>query len=113
MTPSGEILWDFISQVYGHEEVTVADCATREFSDQRRETMNLANAIDKLLRARSRGTSSELPYIKDWHLVLQSKDLKNVEDRIPYHVPDIFKDDCACSRDTASSNFLNRWIAQG
>lgn len=42
------------------------------------------------------GVDITLPYIKDWHLVLQSRDLESPDDRMPYHVPDIFADDCTC-----------------
>jgi hypothetical protein len=84
--------WQYLSQAYGAQEVSVADCNTRDFSDQKRTSMCVAQAIETLVDAKS---SQNLPYIKDWHLVLQSRTgLSNQHDKIPYETPEIFRDDC-------------------
>lgn len=89
---SGDVDWDYIGQTYGDHEVTVADCRTRDFSDQKREEMKLSDAVDKLRPPV--GESSPLLYIKDWHLVLQSTNLPERDDRLPYETLDLFEDDC-------------------
>ncbi|KAF8320329.1 Clavaminate synthase-like protein [Clavulina sp. PMI_390] len=83
--------WQFLQQTYGVQTVTVADCATRDFSDQKREEMLLSQAIERLQIARD--GRLDIPYIKDWHLVRHSSDLSDPEDRSPYDVPNLFQDD--------------------
>lgn len=96
------INWDHLEEAYGDHTVIVADCRTRHHSDQRRETMTLARALRILRDVEShklletcpmesidQSGQDPLPYIKDWHLVLQSRH------RTPYSVPSIFVDDCA------------------
>lgn len=92
--PDGRINWEYISNVYGDQEVTVANCGARDFSDQERETMRMDDAVEEIVGAPGGSAPPILPYVKDWHLVLQSASLENPDDRIPYEVPDIFKDDC-------------------
>ncbi|KAF9811518.1 hypothetical protein IEO21_06569 [Rhodonia placenta] len=58
-----QIDWDYLSDVYGEYEVMVADCATREFSDQKRETMRFRDLV-ALWKAGHGGAL----YAKDWHL---------------------------------------------
>ena len=91
VSASGDVNWQYLSHTYGHQEVTVADCATRSFSDQKRDTMSLSEAVSRL---QAPHTDKSLPYIKDWHLVLQSRTLSDVEDRLPYQTPTLFLDDC-------------------
>ncbi|EMD32333.1 hypothetical protein CERSUDRAFT_118711 [Gelatoporia subvermispora B] len=74
--------WDYLAREYGDCEVTVADCSTREFSDQRRETMRLRDVI-ALWR---NGTGSSL-YVKDWHLAREHPH------PLFYATLDIFRDD--------------------
>ena len=106
-----KIDWSYLRKVYGHQNVAVADCLTREFSDQRRVEVTLSEAIDILLETNSTDLGDEhpgtpphetpsapvqiaLPYVKDWHLVLQSHDLAARDDQMPYLVPPLFADDC-------------------
>lgn len=92
--PSGAVHWDYISKTYSDQEVTVANCAVRDFSDQERETMRVSDAVKALVNTFGDGMRHRLPYIKDWHLVMQSASLENQNDRLPYETPDISKDDC-------------------
>jgi hypothetical protein len=93
VSASSDIDWQYLSRTYGSQEVVVADCSTRNFSDQKRDTMSLAEAVSRL-QAASAHESPSLPYIKDWHLVLQSRTLSDPGDRLPYQPPSIFMDDC-------------------
>ncbi|KZT06729.1 Clavaminate synthase-like protein [Laetiporus sulphureus 93-53] len=81
--PGQRINWDYLSKNYGQQTVTVADCSTREFSDQKRQTMLLRDVV-ALWKA---GKGDSL-YVKDWHLaraVLGSEEF--------YSTPEIFQDD--------------------
>lgn len=90
--------WKYLISVYGDQEVTVADCNTREFSDQQRRCMTLTEALQAIEESSSTpGHSTTSLYVKDWHLVLQSKDLDQADDRQPYKTPEIFMDDCVYS----------------
>ena len=93
VSASGDIDWPYIAHTYGRQEVTVADCATRDFSDQKRNTMSLTEAVSRLQNP-SPDETFYLPYIKDWHLVLQSRTLSDPADRLPSQTPFIFMDDC-------------------
>ena len=84
--------WQYLSQTYGAQDVSVADCNIRDFSDQRRSSMTMSHAIETLVDAKN---LANLPYVKDWHLILQSTTLSNQHDRLPYETPNIFRDDCA------------------
>lgn len=88
----GDVDWNYLRQTYGDHEVTVADCRTRDFSDQKREEMMLSDAVEKLTQPID--DLSPLLYIKDWHLVLQSTNLLERDDRLPYQTLDLFEDDC-------------------
>ena len=55
--------------------------------------MSLAEAVSRLQTSPA-DESSYLPYIKDWHLVHQSRTLSDPGDRVPYQTPSIFMDDC-------------------
>jgi len=61
--------------------------------------MSVSKAIEEIQATNQAASTSssdskvKLPYIKDWHLVLQSQTLANFEDRQPYLTPDIFRDD--------------------
>lgn len=92
-----EIDWDALSEMYGSQEVTVADCSTREFSDQKRDTRLFREVVD--LWKRGEGKSL---YVKDWHLARslyeahqQSNEASSPEGAFQtfYDTPDIFRDD--------------------
>ena len=89
--------WKYLVSVYGDQEVTVADCNTREFSDQQRRNMVLREAVHAIEEAscllETNGSASSF-YVKDWHLVLQSRHLSEPDDRQPYNTPRLFMDDC-------------------
>lgn len=84
---SNEINWTYLKDVYGSLDVTVADCATREFSDQRREQMLFRDVV--FLWEAGEGQSL---YVKDWHLA-RTLTLKLPSHDIFYTTPDIFRDD--------------------
>ncbi len=79
--------WEHLKDVYGDLEVTVADCATREFSDQRRD-QRLFRDVVSLWEA---GEGQSL-YIKDWHLA-RTLTSKNPAHDMFYTTPEVFRDD--------------------
>ncbi|TFY68415.1 hypothetical protein EVJ58_g1026 [Rhodofomes roseus] len=76
------INWDFLSEAYGDQLVTAADCSTRDFSDQKRQTIPFREVVD--LWRTGKGDSL---YVKDWHLA------RAVHPETFYETPDIFRDD--------------------
>ncbi|KAI0721070.1 Clavaminate synthase-like protein [Cerioporus squamosus] len=91
----GSINWDYLKTAYGSCEVTVADCSTRDFSDQKREQMLFRDVVS-LWQA---GQGQSL-YVKDWHLArtlatashsVQGESGLNTDPF--YTTPDIFRDD--------------------
>ena len=93
------INWSYLCEQYGHLEVTVADCSTRDFSDQRREQMLFRDVVSLWQQG-----SGRTLYVKDWHLARAiSSSLSpsspfssqhSTADAPPfYHTPDIFRDD--------------------
>lgn len=85
---SYEINWEYLEDVYGDWEVTVADCATRQFSDQRREQMLFRDVVS--LWEADEGQSL---YVKDWHLARTLTLNKYPSHDIFYTTPDVFRDD--------------------
>jgi hypothetical protein len=48
----------------------VADCSSRDFTDQKRLEMSMQEFIDHWVRGAHRGSSDgSLLYLKDWHFV--------------------------------------------
>ncbi|KAH9901406.1 Clavaminate synthase-like protein [Cubamyces lactineus] len=86
----GRINWDNLKAEYGYLTVTVADCSTREFSDQHRETMPFREVVS-LWEA---GKGQTL-YVKDWHLAraLLGPSTGTASNGTFYTTPDIFRDD--------------------
>ncbi|KAL7105939.1 hypothetical protein ACP275_07G078900 [Erythranthe tilingii] len=76
----------FFSAHFGGSRVQVADCATREFTDQKRLEMSVSEFIDRWLTDSSSDEQSLL-YLKDWHF---SKEYPNY---VAYNTPIIFLDD--------------------
>ncbi|KAI0748144.1 hypothetical protein C8Q80DRAFT_1170384 [Daedaleopsis nitida] len=62
-TADGIIDWDYLKTAYGWSQVTVANCSTRDFSDQKREQMLFRDVVS--LWQEGKGQSL---YVKDWHL---------------------------------------------
>ncbi|KAI0709259.1 Clavaminate synthase-like protein [Earliella scabrosa] len=93
---NGSIHLDRLKTAYGWCEVTVADCATRDFSDQKRERMLFRDVVS--LWQEGKGQSL---YVKDWHLAralaITSDSTTAERERSGaepfYATPDIFRDD--------------------
>ncbi|KAF9948877.1 JmjC domain-containing protein 4 [Mortierella alpina] len=67
-------------------QVPVADCQTRDYTDQKRSVMDLKEFLDEW-EARSSADQSSRTYLKDFHFV------KTFPDYDAYQTPDIFCDD--------------------
>ncbi|KAI9064456.1 Clavaminate synthase-like protein [Trametes sanguinea] len=82
--------WAYLKSEYGHMTVTVADCSTRDFSDQRREQVPFQDVV--ALWEDGRGQNL---YVKDWHLARDVSGSQPLLDsgRAFYTTPDIFRDD--------------------
>lgn len=80
-----EINWPYMKETYGDQIVTVAQCLSRDFSDQERTQRPLAEVIDLWTAGEGEGL-----YVKDWHL---AKDLHRKGLPSFYETPDIFRDD--------------------
>ncbi|GJJ10392.1 hypothetical protein Clacol_004618 [Clathrus columnatus] len=77
--------WNYFKDEYGDQIVNVAQCDSRDFSDQERRQQPLAKVIDLWTSGKGEGL-----YVKDWHLakVLHCKGYPPF-----YETPDIFRDD--------------------
>nr|KYP53927.1 JmjC domain-containing protein 4 [Cajanus cajan] len=81
VTLQGQPNFHFFSTHFGPSKVQVADCDTREFTDQKREEMLVSDFIGRCLQLEasaaqcndengaSGGSSESVPYLKDWHFV--------------------------------------------
>ncbi|XP_027904472.1 2-oxoglutarate and iron-dependent oxygenase JMJD4 isoform X2 [Vigna unguiculata] len=92
--------FQFFSTHFGASKVQVADCDTREFTDQKREEMLVSDFIARCLHLEeasavqcnsetcaSNGASVSVPYLKDWHFV------KEYPEYVAYDTPRFFCDD--------------------
>ncbi|GAB2269809.1 Arginine-specific demethylase jmj20 [Dionaea muscipula] len=85
----------FFATHFGKSQVQVADCGSREFTDQKRVEMSVSEFIAHWLdsHAQDRCDSSKdlcnksLFYLKDWHFV------REYPDYVAYATPFFFKDD--------------------
>ncbi|XP_042038981.1 2-oxoglutarate and iron-dependent oxygenase JMJD4-like [Salvia splendens] len=81
----------FISDQFGCSRVQVADCATREFTDQKRLEMSVSEFIQLWISSSSSDNGGAdgkpLLYLKDWHFV------KEYPDYAAYSTPVFFLDD--------------------
>lgn len=86
----------FISSNFGNSKVQVADCGNREFTDQKRLDMSVAEFIDQWLKLSSKELydhstteckDKALLYLKDWHFV------KEFPEYTAYTTPLYFRDD--------------------
>ncbi|KAK9066466.1 hypothetical protein SSX86_013788 [Deinandra increscens subsp. villosa] len=75
----------FISSNFGKSKVQVADCGSREFTDQKRFEMSVAEFIDHWLNVSS--VEHGNLYLKDWHFV------KEYPEYTAYTTPLFFCDD--------------------
>ncbi|KAF3642436.1 hypothetical protein T459_33420 [Capsicum annuum] len=96
VSPTGKPNLHFFSTHFGKSKVQVADCGTREFTDQKRIEMTVAEFVDHWLRvsAADKGNDSNggaavgcLLYLKDWHFV------KEYPEYNAYRTPMDFSDD--------------------
>ncbi|KAK7301555.1 hypothetical protein RJT34_12422 [Clitoria ternatea] len=80
--------FQFFSTHFGPSKVQVADCGSREFTDQKREEMLLSDFVGRCLQLQVQGSSVEsVPYLKDWHFV------KEYPQYVAYITPMFFCDD--------------------
>ncbi|CAI0398494.1 unnamed protein product [Linum tenue] len=75
VTEDGRPNLEFFSTHFAESTVQVADCGTREFTDQKRIEMTVAQFIDQWVNQNGAGGSSTVGsgqsvlYLKDWHFV--------------------------------------------
>lgn len=86
VSPNGKPNLHFFSTHFGKSKVQVADCGTREFTDQKRIEMTVSEFVDRWLHDGGAGGGSLL-YLKDWHFV------KEYPEYIAYRTPMDFSDD--------------------
>ncbi|KAK1302692.1 F-box protein [Acorus calamus] len=86
----------FFSTHFGKSKVQVADCGTREFTDQKRVEMSVSEFVSHWMELSSGEHSNgfccnvkeqRLLYLKDWHFV------KEYPDYVAYTTPPFFTDD--------------------
>ncbi|KAM7273688.1 hypothetical protein ACFE04_028352 [Oxalis oulophora] len=80
----------YFSTNFGNSKVQVADCGTREFTDQKRDEMSVNEFIDHWLPVSTDECSEKgkpLLYLKDWHFV------KEYPEYVAYKTPLFFADD--------------------
>ncbi|XP_057804465.1 arginine-specific demethylase JMJ20 [Salvia miltiorrhiza] len=81
----------FFSDQFGGSRVQVADCAKREFTDQKRLEMSVSEFIEIWINSSNSDNGGAdgkpLLYLKDWHFV------KEYPDYVAYSTPVFFRDD--------------------
>ncbi|KDP31061.1 hypothetical protein JCGZ_11437 [Jatropha curcas] len=80
----------FFSTLFGKSKVQVADCGTREFTDQKRVEMTVSEFIDNWVEGNAShdvDNEKSLLYLKDWHFV------KEYPEYVAYRTPIYFSDD--------------------
>lgn len=94
VSPNGKPNLHFFSTHFAKSKVQVADCGTREFTDQKRIEMTVSEFVDHWLRVSSDADNNDggaagrsLLYLKDWHFV------KEYPEYIAYRTPVDFSDD--------------------
>ncbi|XP_031501361.1 uncharacterized protein LOC116265001 [Nymphaea colorata] len=85
--PNGEPNLAFFSTHFGKSKVQVADCGTREFTDQKRKEMSVSEFIGHWERLLEQDGNESLLYLKDWHFV------KEYPTYVAYATPHFFLDD--------------------
>lgn len=93
---NGQPNLQFFSTHFGKSKVQVADCGTREFTDQKRVEMSVSefvkNWLESSIMQNSNASTNEangmsVLYLKDWHFV------KEYPEYLAYRTPLIFCDD--------------------
>ncbi|KAI4336191.1 hypothetical protein L6164_014747 [Bauhinia variegata] len=95
VTCEGQPNLQFFSTHFGVSKVQVADCGTREFTDQKRQEMSVSEFIEHWLSNSASQCSNETQtrndqsvlYLKDWHFV------KEYPEYLAYITPVFFCDD--------------------
>ncbi|KAM1295419.1 hypothetical protein ACFX2H_015228 [Malus domestica] len=96
VTDDGQPNLQFFATHFGKSKVQVADCGTREFTDQKRMEMTVADFVEQWLgdpiqehsnASSHEAMSKELLYLKDWHFV------KEYPEYEAYTTPVLFCDD--------------------
>ncbi|KAI4326716.1 hypothetical protein MLD38_032000 [Melastoma candidum] len=94
VTPDGKPNLSFFTLNFGASRVQVADCGSREFTDQRRVEMSVSEFVEEWRRRQECGDIANLAgefrhvlYLKDWHFVREYPDYE------AYRTPLFFKDD--------------------
>ncbi|XP_024635274.1 2-oxoglutarate and iron-dependent oxygenase JMJD4 isoform X2 [Medicago truncatula] len=99
VTPDGKPNLQFFFNHFGSSKVQVADCDTRDFTDQKREEMLVSDFLERCLEVEGsavqcsnengecNGDSVSVPYLKDWHFV------KEYPEYVAYITPTFFCDD--------------------
>ncbi|KZV52165.1 jmjC domain-containing protein 4-like [Dorcoceras hygrometricum] len=77
----------FLSSQFGTSKVQVAECGTKEFTDQKRVEMSVSEFIDQWERISDAADGNSLLYLKDWHFV------KEYPEYNAYSTPSFFCDD--------------------
>ncbi|KAG8378810.1 hypothetical protein BUALT_Bualt07G0023600 [Buddleja alternifolia] len=81
----------YFSDHFGGSTVQVADCGTKEFTDQKRLEMSVSEFIDRWMEVSGSDNGGDdcdsLLYLKDWHFV------KEYPEYIAYNTPIFFLDD--------------------
>ncbi|KAI5060603.1 hypothetical protein GOP47_0025023 [Adiantum capillus-veneris] len=90
-SPFGVPDFDYLATRFGNSNVQVAECSTREFTDQKRVNMTVADYITYWKRHNSYkqdlDCAGSFLYLKDWHFV------KDYPEYGPYSTPIFFMDD--------------------
>ncbi|XP_031119088.1 2-oxoglutarate and iron-dependent oxygenase JMJD4 isoform X2 [Ipomoea triloba] len=87
VTDGGKPNLQFFSTHFGTSKVQVAECGTREFTDQRRIEMTVAEFINCAQLSESTDGVQSFFYLKDWHFV------KEYPEYVAYKTPLHFCDD--------------------
>ncbi|KAL5749551.1 hypothetical protein ACOSP7_024154 [Xanthoceras sorbifolium] len=96
VTQHGHPNLHFFSTHFGFSSVQVADCDTRDFTDQKRVEMSVSEFINHWLQNSTQENSDDsnneangtsVLYLKDWHFV------KEYPEYLAYRTPQIFCDD--------------------
>ncbi|GLT83812.1 hypothetical protein SLE2022_020820 [Rubroshorea leprosula] len=90
VTHDGKPNLHFFSTHFAKSKVEVADCGTREFTDQKRVEMSVSEFVDHWLEDSEDnhvGKGKSLLYLKDWHFV------KEYPEYVAYTTPLVFSDD--------------------
>ncbi|XP_007036376.2 PREDICTED: jmjC domain-containing protein 4 isoform X1 [Theobroma cacao] len=92
VSSNGQPNLHFFSTHFGKSKVQVADCGTREFTDQKRVEMSVLEFVNHWLQGSvedldGNGNGKSVLYLKDWHFV------KEYPEYLAYKTPVFFTDD--------------------